>query len=204
MLSGCEHCHTLPHIRALRVFRRWGRSLDFRIFISLRLTIRCLRWSGGGVRVKGSRPRDGFAVGRDLGRWPRLVWCGPLALWGSNAEGGHRVAVKEDSRGFQPTDFDGVSSSCRVVTQEWGHFPVGLVFLCHSRDTNVFRGNRFRELKLTALVHHGYAMGKAREEGGQGVYLAALCFLAKVATSAAALVSMPGLLRKPRSRSQSR
>jgi hypothetical protein len=41
----------------------------------------------------------GFAVG---GRTRAMVWCGPLAV--SGGDGGHRVAVKEGSRGFQSTE----------------------------------------------------------------------------------------------------
>lgn len=40
----------------------------------------------------------------ELGRWRRTVWCGPLALWGGDADGDHRIAVKEGSCGFQATE----------------------------------------------------------------------------------------------------
>lgn len=98
---------------------RWGRSLDFSILISVRFTNQWFcwmveeakkksgKWKAESRKLKGSR--DGFAVGRDL--TDRLTYfcalhpsvqdqTAPAFAGRGDAQGGHRVAVREDSRGF--------------------------------------------------------------------------------------------------------
>lgn len=103
------------------IARRWGRSLDFRISIFCAPHESMVLSDGGGGKEEKLKAENGkahamvFAVRRDL--TDRLTYfcalhpsvqdqTAPAFAGRGDAQGGHRVAVREDSRGFQPTEPD--------------------------------------------------------------------------------------------------